>query len=334
MKATTQAEHMRPHVTNMRMILSIEWIAKLADVQVIPRGEAVILARGDRAKALQMKEVVYDLPSAKGEAPWTDAEAAWLCAVLASRTPLTGRLMPWNMGPLLLESCARTKDGRLRVVAEPEAHKELERVLAEFAHPPYQEPPVTPEWLEKMERSLDKHIELEDVSGMRAFGAVQQAMNFPIAIEGELQFSDDIITTKGCMRNALMLAADTAKAVLLPENGKLIRSQARCFGGLPATRRIFDVRPVLAAGVKPTELAVAIKALFAPLHEDPTAEPFPLRGRFIAAVDPWTEQRVHAVLKAAAETGKIPPLPPEPWFFQTLRFVKLKLPGEGGDAAE
>lgn len=319
-------------VTDMRMALAIEWIAKLTDVKVIPRGEAVILARGDRAKALQLKEVVYDFPSAKGEAPWTDAEAAWLCTVLASRTPASaGRLVPWNMGPLQLESCERTKDGRLRVVADPAAHKKLEPVLAEFAHPPYQVPPVMPKWLEKMERSLDNRIEFENVSGLRAFGAVQQAMNFPIVVEGELFYSDDYITTKGCMRDALLLAAATAKAVLLPENGRLVRAQARCFGGLPAARRVFDVRPVLAAGVKPADLAAAVKALFAPLREDPTAEPFPLRGRFIAAVDPWTEQRVFAVLKAAAESGKIPPLPPEPWFFKTLKFVPT---AEGGDIAE
>ncbi|MCK6471184.1 MAG: hypothetical protein L6R28_05510 [Planctomycetes bacterium] len=308
-------------VTCMRMVLAIEWIAKLTDVQVVPRGDVVILARGDRARALRLQEVFYDLPSAKGEAPWTDAEAAWLCAVLASRTPVTGRLMPWSMGPLQLESCERTKDGRLRIVADPEAHKEIERVLAEFTHSPYQEPPLTPKWLDKIQQELDKHIDLDNVSDMRAFDAFQMATGLQVATEGEIQYSGEDITVKGTWREALLLAAEKAKAVLLPERGTLIRAQARNFVGLPAARRIFDVRPVLAAGVGPKDLAAAVKELFAPVHEDPTSEPFPLRGRFFAAVDPWTEQRVHAVLKAAAATGKIPTLPPVPWFFETLKYV-------------
>lgn len=311
---------------------ALEWAAKACDLEAVPRGDAVIFTSSERAKALRLKEVFYDLPSGKGEAPWTDQEAAWFCSILASRTPASaGRLVPWNMGPLLLESCERTKDGRLRVVADASTQPTIALALKEFANPPYQEPPVMPEWLKKIEQALDKSTEVMGLSNIAVYEAFQKASGLQLDPEGENQYSGENISIKGTWRSALQRTADIDKSVLLPENGRLIRAQARVFGGLPAVRRVFDVRPVLAAGVEPKDLAAAVKALFAPLGLDPTLEPFPLRGRFIAAVDPWTEQRVFAVLKAAAESGKIPPLPPEPWFFKTLKYVPA---AEGDDFAK
>ena len=315
-------------VTDMAADLGLEWMLKLANLDMVITGQAVITtskAQADkvRAQALKLRPHEVELPVAPGETPWTAQETAALAALLP-RWRMAREMHADGLECLAVPdlSVEVKRAGVLLVCCKPWRLDALNVALRAFSQPRVLAQP--PAWVREIESKLDKRIEqaIETATLAVNLEIVKRSFGLPLVldprciVDGGFKTAAPAAQAGMSAREYLKTAAQGAKMALLCRNG--------CLFMTPSERAapekwpyIFDLRLAEKAGVARAELQNGLLALLKDAGATAEFGTF-VRGRWFVEADPWTMARIVAVLEGAAKTGKLLETPPAPWFFSTL----------------
>jgi hypothetical protein len=303
-------------VSAMASDLTLDWIARLASLEVVYRGDCALLTTGETAIKLRTRRRIFALHASAGESPWTNTEAAALRSLLQT-FPLRFETSPDDgmyrrLDLLQVQSSAEN----LTADIQDEHIAEVEGIIKWFDHPPALSTSMNPARIQA-EANLDCKIRLNDSALMDAIAAITKATGVNIFVDPKLAAQDgliDRITFDGTAREALLALAAQAKLCVTDRGTHFFISSH--VDDMNFTPYIVDLRPALAAGVQKQELLITLNTIASEARSE--ILPVEVRGRYFVMMDAWTRVRLATVIDAAVKTGKVPAAPPAPWFHATF----------------
>ena len=329
------------HVTDSSTDLALQWVLKVADLEYLVRGDVVIVSRADYR--LNLQEKVIRLPVRDGEPPWTLQETSELCAVSEA-----WELSPWFraqscngwvkvQAPGELSVCTIYDDMlSLEAWLKSRSHllpsnyslpDEVEAILDwkiafQFAEPPintttgvplFDDAAIASIWtatLIEVRRVGDFEPRGDELDGPPHVRTVQGVSIREVLLglhrsaeERDKQPWAIIVTLRRPRPIVTLIQHDRFRDIELQHDV------------LPF---LLDLSPALKAGVDRAALRARLGELLDDAGIGMPRQAFKIRDYWIARADPWTAQRAVKLVEEAAKTGKVPPLPPAPWFFATF----------------
>ncbi|HEY3322345.1 MAG TPA: hypothetical protein VGP72_17925 [Planctomycetota bacterium] len=318
-------------VTDMKIGLTLLWVAKLANLEPTARGNVIIVS--SRTSHLELTQEIVDLPVREGEAPWTLDETQRFCA-----RGKESNFLPWcnsvtavaGPGRLSIRCRASAISERKQFLRTPHAVPELAKAAIALETPisfSYVEPPANHsagyQMYEKAALSAVK-------SKSRIFASFIPEANLPQPTDS-VNSAPNVKHVRDCLirdtllevRRRLEASGDKKWAITFDTRCPVvsfIRHDEFTDSYLDAIAEpaILDLYPAVRAGVPIEQLVAKLKTL---IDESQAGfeNPELIRNYWLARLDPWTAQRANALVQDAVKLGKLPDqLPPAPWFFATF----------------
>jgi hypothetical protein len=294
-------------VTDMPCDRALDWIGKLSNMEAVARGNVIVLTTPERAARLSLQQTVHHLPLRAGEPAWKQDETEAFCGLL-------GRLQAKATAP-----------GEITALVPASEQARIETLIKSFSADGGR-PTGPPDWTQDTDKKLSRRVTFEFVDQ-----SLEDAINFLNSLTKVNIIMNPQIAAKGLNKTPITLKVqelplNDALAYICVNSGLACtyRNQAIYIAPAPqnveGTLCVFDLKPALKQGIGLYDLENVLKFKLAfAANPEGMSPPRVIRSMWCATVDPWTAERINTVLDEAAKTGKIPELPPEPWFFKTLK---------------
>lgn len=290
----------------------------------VVRGSTVIITTEERAHKLRLNAYSQKLVSSTGEEPWSHEEAVDFSDYLPKLFYFSGS--GWRSP---IDKIEVINDNDLLLHVENQNWAEIETFINSFgmAKPAYDiEQTVIEKQIEKMlalKISGEIKGKLHEIPWSKFVGTKNAGLiSMLIAWNSEEVADMAVIDTP--VKDVLLQLAQKHHLILNYTCYQIyesisVESEKGYFTGNQADYnqpvRILDLRPALNAGVALTGLCERLDEVAREAWFKPGAE---FRGRWISRVDRFTLRRLVTVVEEAARSGKVPPAPAAPWFFQTF----------------
>jgi hypothetical protein len=328
-------------VTDMKASLALQWIARLLDCKIVTRGRVTVITTNQRARRLRLCKKVLQLP-AQQETPWSLEETRALAQDLAKWTLLSD---------VVDEPIATvTEAGKIEMVADWELLAEIESAVSSLGHAestPVRFDKTVQDFMTRMSRPIPFSF---DTSTQCGDAAVSLGQLTGIAFECDEGIKDlhEKFTTENAsgfeILSKLCAAGNVLAYYSIYDDKNHIQLKGDSTVRSDPSPCVLDYRPALKAGASAEALEERIDAILADaraLNGGTIPEAALVRGRRVTRLDVFSAYRAATVLETAAQTGKVPELPPLPGFLKNLLPAKPdpaaapeSAPGPGSPADE
>jgi len=306
-------------VTDMSCSLALRWILRLADLNYVLHGDAVVVVRRKAAlHPLSSDEQLLVLPVEPGAPPWTEEELKRLCQFYE------------------LTEFKITSDNQARVAGNYQKVADLAKVLPSFGKPVPMPSAEMPQWVVQVEKKLDARVNLEaNLSAADALKAIRRqtavtidSQRFPTQIPEALS---KFLSKRHENRTARDVLGELSVAAGLklrlcrydddpddPPKGFVTFNEA----GIRYSPVILPISEALKKDVSKEGLHACLKRVLEGLpgskERQEAADPakMTIRGRWLLKTDLWTKSRLVKVLNETIRTKGVPDVPPLPWFME------------------
>jgi hypothetical protein len=321
--------NMNLHVNQMSARLALDWIGKLADLEVVVRGKAIILTKRDRAEKLRLQERTHTLPVFPGEAAWTAEETTALANLLVEWPLVRDESNQAYWHAVRPERCAMSKAGEISVDGQETQHERVDKFIHLLADAS-SKPEGLPDAIVATEKSLDEKLkeEIPELSLADAVLKLGQLTHINVILDpkvqakGEDQKSIKLTKSKGIeAREVVLELCEKASLCASVHDEGLFLGE---FPNTPSRPRVLEISAVLKAGIS----GDAIQSLLDNLQSQnryylTSFSSTPkmgqvLRSRLFMAMDDSAYHCMVEMLEEAGKTGQLPPLK-APWFYKTFK---------------
>ncbi|HYF49626.1 MAG TPA: STN domain-containing protein, partial [Planctomycetota bacterium] len=296
-------------VTEMTCDLALDWILRLADMQYLIRGQAIIVTSQQKLlRRALTKELAVE--GAQGRA-WTQEELGLLARAIET-LPLVRE--SGVDGEVFRRTGVATGSvpGGIKIEGTAYAMAHIERFVEDFVNV---KPPVyvAPAWIGRIDAALDKKLDLQREKLGSVIEALSRETGLKIVLSPKITDTHRVVSASGTAREVLEQIAQQAQLTVQYLPHALFVSRDLMPQTVPY---VFSVESALKAGISPEDLLAAIRTM----AEESKAEfvPVLIRDRCIGSFDLWTFKRVVQMLEQSVAARKLT-IPAAPWFFATYK---------------